>query len=160
MDELSHADVLFANNANGTMAPERVQCAAGFELDEQLANLGKRLKPGARVVVLDRLPALDAAVQGGAFSLETFVDTSHAPHEQQPQQQVSWSQKPCPVFVYTKRKETWACARCTFENPLYDNFKFLTHCAVCPSELRAKFGLCGDLDQRKSTRRAAKHRSH
>ena len=40
---LASCDVLFVNNASGTMAPERV---ADTALDEQLANVAKRCKSG------------------------------------------------------------------------------------------------------------------
>ena len=53
---LASCDVLFVNNASGTMAPERV---AGTALDEQLANDAKRCRVGSRLIAMDRIPLLD-----------------------------------------------------------------------------------------------------
>ncbi|KAK7234639.1 hypothetical protein SO694_00191034 [Aureococcus anophagefferens] len=147
-DFLSSCDVLLVNNANGTMAPERVAVASHRPLDEQLANVAKRCRVGARLVAMDTIPLLDAAALGGAFDRLEFDSGPLA---------VSWTDGPVPLVLYTKRKVSWTCPRCTFENPLFDDFAFITECALCPDELRAKFNLtAGDMDGHRPKRRCAK----
>jgi hypothetical protein len=147
-DFLSSCDVLLVNNANGTMAPERVAVASHRPLDEQLANVAKRCRVGARLVAMDTIPLLDAAALGGAFDRVEFDSGPSA---------VSWTDGPVPLVLYTKRKVSWTCPRCTFENPLFDDFAFITECALCPDELRAKFNLtAGDMDGHRPKRRCAK----
>ena len=147
-DFLSSCDVLLVNNANGTMAPERVAVASHRPLDEQLANVAKRCRVGARLVAMDTIPLLDAAALGGAFDRLEFDSGPFA---------VSWTDGPVPLVLYTKRKVSWTCPRCTFENPLFDDFAFITECALCPDELRAKFNLtAGDMDGHRPKRRCAK----
>ncbi|KAH8065028.1 hypothetical protein JL722_1924 [Aureococcus anophagefferens] len=147
-DFLTSCDVLLVNNANGTMAPERVAVASHRPLDEQLANVAKRCRVGARLVAMDTIPLLDAAALGGAFDRLEFDSGPLA---------VSWTDGPVPLVLYTKRKVSWTCPRCTFENPLFDDFAFITECALCPDELRAKFNLtAGDMDGHRPKRRCAK----
>merc|ERR1712072_953575 len=99
---LASCDVLFVNNASGTMAPERV---AGTALDEQLANVAKRCRVGSRLIAMDRIPLLDEC---NAFRLEQFYSS--------------------------KRADTWHCRRCTFANPLMDDYHFITECQACSDE--------------------------
>ena len=123
---LASCDVLFVNNASGTMAPERV---AGTALDEQLANVAKRCRVGSRLIAMDRIPLLDEC---NAFRLEQFYSSERA---------VTWTDAPVPLYVYMKRADTWTCRRCTFANPLMDDYHFITECQACSDEMRSRFGL-------------------
>lgn len=123
---LASCDVLFVNNASGTMAPERV---AGTELDEQLANVAKRCRVGARLVAMDRIPLLDEC---NAFDVDQFSSGERA---------VSWTDAPVPLYVYSKRADVWTCRRCTFANPLLDDYQFITECQACSDEMKSRFGL-------------------
>ena len=146
-DFLSTRDVLFVNNAMATMAPERVAIARAKPIDERLANVAKRLRVGGRLLAMDTVPLLDVAVEGGAFERTELASSRDA---------VSWTDAPVPLYLYTKVGDTWKCPRCTFANPLYDDFTFVTECALCPDELRAKFGLgAGDVDSHRPKRAAA-----
>ena len=129
------------------MAPERVAIARAKPIDERLANVAKRLRVGGRLLAMDTVPLLDVAVEGGAFERTELASSRDA---------VSWTDAPVPLYLYTKVGDTWKCPRCTFANPLYDDFTFVTECALCPDELRAKFGLgAGDVDSHRPKRAAA-----
>ena len=108
------------------MAPERV---AGTALDEQLANVAKRCRVGSRLIAMDRIPLLDEC---NAFRLEQFYSSERA---------VTWTDAPVPLYVYAKKCDQWTCRRCTFANPLMDDYHFITECQACSDEMRSRFGL-------------------
>ena len=52
------------------------------------------------------------------------------------------------MFIYTKVKNTWKCSICTFDNPLVDDFEYVTQCQMCSEGMCDKFGAGADLPAR------------
>ena len=52
------------------------------------------------------------------------------------------------MFIYTKVKNTWKCSRCTLDNPLVDDFEYVTRCQACSENMCRAFGAGADLPAR------------
>ena len=52
------------------------------------------------------------------------------------------------MFIYTKVKNTWKCSICTFDNPLVDDFEYVTRCQACSEGMCRAFGAGADLPAR------------